>query len=312
MRRLSLLAFGAIALAGSPATAAGAMGVAGSPATAAGAPTLAGSLATAQPSIAPPPPAPAAPLISPPPPVPAFTTWTGFYAGGQIGYAWSNSNIGFSGFDPSLPLAFNANVSSSPQGIIGGGHVGYNYQIDQFVVGIEGSVDATSLSSTVTATFSDVFGGTVVSAERDSYIQGSIRARVGYAFDRALLYATGGVAFGDFSTGYNIAGNNNPVTTTLNGGNAFSGENGFSTTRTGWTAGGGIGYAVTDNWSVFAEYRYTSFGTFSNVGVASAAFAGVTGLSGAFLNATRSLNQNQVQVGFSYKFGTQAPIVAKY
>jgi len=161
--------------------------------------------------------------------------------------------------------------------------------------------------------FSGVFGGSSVSAKTSSDIQGSIRARLGLAFDRALLYATGGAAFGGFSTSYAFTGNNNGVAT-LNGGNSFSGQNGFSTTRTGWTIGGGIDYAVTDNWWVFAEYRYTHFGTISNPGVAAAAFSGVTGLSGAFLNATRSLNQNQVQVGFSYKFDSfaPAPVVAKY
>jgi len=248
-----------------------------------------------------------------PPPVPVFT-WTGLYVGGQAGYAWiSNGNLEFTGFDPFSAFGFSANVSSSPQGIIGGGHVGYNYQIDQIVVGIEGTVDGISLATTTPANFSGVFGGTALSASMSSSIQGSIRARLGIAFDRALLYATGGVAFGGFSTGYTFTGNNNAIAT-LNGGNTFTFTNGFSTTRTGWTLGGGIDYAVTDAWSVFGEYRYTHFGTISNPGIAAAVFSTVTELSGAFLNATRSLNQNQVQVGFSYKFGAYAPapLVAKY
>jgi opacity protein-like surface antigen len=77
--------------------------------------------------------------------------------------------------------------------------------------------------------------------------------------------------------------------------------------RTGWTVGGGIDYAVTNNWWIFAEYRYTNFGSISenNFGT----------LPGGFvLNGSRQIQQNQVQVGFSYKFDmfNPYPVVAKY
>ena len=91
-------------------------------------------------------------------------------------------------------------------------------------------------------------------------------------------------------------------------------SNSFSNTRVGWTVGGGIDYAITNNWSVFAEYRYTNFGTLGpracHCSICSSAR-----LAGAFLNANRTFNQNQVQVGFSYKFDmlrSSGPIVAKY
>jgi outer membrane immunogenic protein len=305
-RRILLTSLGAAALAGSPAMAAGAVGLAGSPATAEGP-----SAITAESPIAPPPGPAAGPPIAPAPPVPVFTTWTGIYVGGQIGYAWSSGNLDFAGVDPFSAAGISSSLSSSAQGIIGGAHVGYNFQINQLVVGLEGNVDGTSISNTVNASFPGVFGGTIVAAQTSSDIQGSIRARLGLALDRVLLYATGGVAFGGFSTSYSFTGNNNALAA-LNGGNSFSGQNAFSTTKTGWTAGGGIDYAVTDNWSIFAEYRYTQFGTVSNPGIAGTAFSTVTGLSGAFLNATRSLNQNQVQVGFSYKFAPPPTVVAKY
>src|SRR5271166_3049978 len=80
------------------------------------------------------------------PPVPIFT-WTGIYVGGQIGYAWgtSNTNIGdnFGDF-----ISFSTNNS----GVIGGAHVGYNLQLSQFVIGLEGDVDGSSLSKTVSNT----------------------------------------------------------------------------------------------------------------------------------------------------------------
>ncbi len=259
----------------------------------------------------------AADLAPPPPPVPVFS-WTGLYLGGQVGYAWSSGNLIYAGYDPFSVTAFGTNVNGAPQGIIGGAHVGYNYQFNQFVVGLEGTVDGTSLSNSVTTNFSNAFAGSTVAADTSSDVQGSIRARIGYAWERALLYATGGVAFGSFSTTYNLTGNISGIIGESSPGAAdgqpFYGMNKFSNTRTGWTVGGGIDYAVTDNWSVFAEYRYTNFGTVSAPGLAAAGFTTVGGLTGAYLNANRSLNQSQVQVGFTYKFGTYAPppVVAKY
>lgn len=81
----------------------------------------------------------------PPPPVPIFT-WTGAYIGGQIGYAWSSGTNKFSGVDPYSGVAFVSSVGQTPNGVIGGANIGYNYQINQWVIGVEGSVDGTSRS----------------------------------------------------------------------------------------------------------------------------------------------------------------------
>ncbi|PNE10488.1 MAG: autotransporter outer membrane beta-barrel domain-containing protein [Beijerinckiaceae bacterium] len=237
----------------------------------------------------------------PPPPVPVFT-WTGLYLGGQIGYAWGNDNFFYGAFDPLTGLAFTPSVFSSPSGVIGGAHVGFNYQIDKpsggFVLGVEGLVDGTSLSNTVAAGL-PAFGGSSVSASTNTDIQGSIRGRFGIAWDRLLAYATGGVAFGGFNTSFSTSGNN--------GGNPFNASDSFSNTRVGWTAGGGIDYAVANNWSVFAEYRYTDFGTVGNTQLATAVFRTVPGLTGGTLSVVRTLSQSQVQVGFSYKFDSSLP-----
>jgi outer membrane immunogenic protein len=250
----------------------------------------------------------AAEPVPAPPPVPAFT-WTGVNLGGQIGYAWGNDNFYYSGFDPLTGLAFTPSVFVSPSGVIGGAHVGVDYQIDKpgggFVIGLEGSVDGTSLHSNVAASFAALGGGSV-SASTSTDIQGSIRGRFGIAWGRLLAYGTGGVAFGGFNTSYATTGNTSGLPA-INGGAPFFASNSFSHTRVGWTAGGGIDYAVTNNWTVFAEYRYTSFGTVCDTGLAGTAFATVPGLTGGILNSTRTLNQNQVQVGFSYKFDINAP-----
>jgi outer membrane immunogenic protein len=247
----------------------------------------------------------AADLAPAPPPPPPFT-WTGVYLGGQIGGAWGNDNYYYNTFDPISGLVSNPDASIAPSGVIGGAHAGFNYQIDKpnggFVIGVEGSVDGLSLSKTVSTPYA-AFGGGSVSASTNTEIQGSIRGRFGIAWDRLLAYATGGVAFGGFNTNYSFVGNSSGA---LPGG-AFFGSNSFSNSRVGWTAGGGIKYAVTNNWSVFAEYRYTSFGTVGNTFLGSAVFSTVPGLASGALFSNHTLNQSQVQVGFSYKFDTPLP-----
>src|SRR4029453_3459086 len=80
----------------------------------------------------------------------------------------------------------------------------------------------------------------------------------------------------------------------------FFASNSFSTTRVGWTAGGGAQYAVTPNWGVFAEYRFSDLGTVRN-----GAFPNLP--AGVFFNGQRRLQENQVQGGFSYKFDLLPP-----
>ena len=103
-----------------------------------------------------------------------------------------------------IPLGvrfFNSTVGGTPSGVIGGAHVGYLYQINQWVLGIEGSVDGTSLSNTTEAVFPNVFGGggLAVKSSTNFDVQGSIRGKIGFAWDRLLIYGTGGVAFGGFN-----------------------------------------------------------------------------------------------------------------
>ena len=213
------------------------------------------------------------------------------------------------------------------QGVIGGAHIGYNLQLSQFVIGLEGDVDGTSLGKSYSGPLA--FGSNFVGAGSlattipgninvnvHHNIEGSIRGRIGYAWDRVLLYATGGVAFGGFNG--NVSGNfpGGNYLTTVDGVvfstpfSPFGGSASASQTRVGWTVGGGIEYAVTNNWSVRAEYRYTAFG--HSTVYANSFYAPILGASGAYLN--RNFNENRVQVGFSYKFDTAAPapVVAKY
>lgn len=211
------------------------------------------------------------PPVYVPPPIPVFT-WTGVYVGGQVGYEFGkDSNSVAAG-------------SVSTSGVIGGAHIGYNYQFPgtAFVVGLEGDVEGASAKATT--------GFGVGSDYYREGIQGSARGRIGYAVDRALFYATGGAAFGGLK--------NNYFNSTIPGA-----QDSLSRTRVGYTVGGGLEYAITNNWSVRAEYRYTNFGTYSDV---------LAATGGGVSNIKRDTD-NKVEAGFSYKFDMAVPpVVARY
>lgn len=238
----------------------------------------------------------------PPPPVPIFT-WTGVYIGVQIGGVWARDSATLlnPGSGPGvqnvngvlIPFAIpavNFPFTVNESGVIGGAHIGYDVQINQWVLGVEGSVDGTSMSkSQHISAIPRLFEADLTTR---SDIQGSIRGRLGIAFDRVLLYGTGGVAFAGIRDSYN---------TVAFGGGVF--DNARS--RTGWTAGGGFAYAFTNNWSIGAEYRYSDFGHFSDA--SNIAFFSLS-------RVDRHLTENQVEGRLSYKFDmfVPAPVVAKY
>ena len=172
------------------------------------------------------------------------------------------------------------------------------------MIGLEGDVDGTSQSKSASR-FVNEFGffpGTAnVNVKHD--IEGSIRGRIGYAgWDRFMIYATGGVAFGGFNGTAcgNFAGGTFVDGTTFSG---FGGCTSASTTRVGWTVGGGLEYAVTNNWSIRAEYRYSDFG--HGTIYANGFDNPILGAAGAFVN--RHFTENRVQVGASYKFELAPP-----
>ncbi len=247
----------------------------------------------------------AADLAQAPPPPPVFN-WTGVFLGGQIGYAWGDGN-GAAYYATPGGLFGSGALNSSAQGVIGGAHLGYNLQINNFVVGLEGTIDGTNLSKTTIIGIVDPSGGVDASGNAyggpltgsvQSNIQGSILGRAGLVWDRLLIYGVGGVTSANYTSYINISAEDSA------GSYYFHGTR--SSTRTGWTAGGGAEYAINDHWSVYGEYRHSEFGQLSSL--PSSPVAGL----GYYIN--RQLAQNQVQVGFSYRFNSvaPAPVVAKY
>ena len=117
------------------------------------------------------------------PPVSVFS-WTGFYAGLQTGYVWGEANNSFS--DTSL-----VGGGSDPEGWIGGGYGGYNWQSGNFVFGFETDIEAGDVNGSFSST------GGLISGSTDLNWQGSLRGRIGIAADRTLFYLTGGWAYGE-------------------------------------------------------------------------------------------------------------------
>ncbi|PBB34765.1 outer membrane protein [Mesorhizobium sp. WSM3868] len=159
-------------------------------------------------------------------------SWTGFYVGGQIGGGWNDSHWSGNFF-----LPFNTNGSGGNFG----GQIGYNYQIGQYVLGIEGDL----AGSTVKGDDQCGANATFTTCETKQDYLGSVRGRLGYAFDRFLVYGDGGIAF----TKYKFTAFQ-PFVQTFGGGS-----------RVGWTAGLGVEYAFTDHWTAGAEWNYYDFGT---------------------------------------------------
>jgi len=189
----------------------------------------------------------AADLPQAPPPAPIIAapifTWTGFYAGVNAGWGWRDSNrqsVILGGAVPGT-LFFPDNGDG---GFTGGGQIGYNYQIGSLVIGLETDIQWADTDQDETVAFLPAgVPGTFVPGEFRSNLSdwyGTVRARVGYSFDRFLPYVTGGFAYGN-------------VKNKISDG-VFAGSN--DNTQYGWTVGAGLEYAFTNNLTAKLEYLY--------------------------------------------------------
>jgi outer membrane immunogenic protein len=211
---------------------------------------------------------------------PVFT-WSGFYVGAQVGYAWSEIDTRVSFADLSSAGEFEAD------GLVGGVHAGFTYQLGSVVAGVEGDIEAAGLKGE--HRFADLFDAGIVDTldvETQINVQGSIRARLGFALERALIYATGGVAFANVENTY---------TATFNPAVPVAPDReSFESTEWGWTLGAGLEYAVTDNLTGRVEYRYTKFDTIRNA-------PSDDNPGPSFDN---DVEQHTLRAGVSYRFGS--------
>jgi outer membrane immunogenic protein len=209
-------------------------------------------------------PAFAADIISEEPPAPAplevaTYNWTGLYVGGQAGVAGGGSS-GAIGTDIGVPLGalgVSTFQDGTDIGFTGGVHVGYDYQINNLLVG--GVVDFNYIDSDRTV------GGTLpadlgtYSVDTDVNYFGTVRGKVGVAYDRVALYATGGLAYGDVDVDTKGAGN---VIDGLGaaGAGTFTADTDTDKDDIGYTVGAGVDFLATPNLSFGLEYLYTDLG----------------------------------------------------
>jgi len=185
--------------------------------------------------------------------------WSGFYLGAHVGYGWGRTTANNGLID----------IPANTHGPLIGGQIGFNYQINQIVLGVEADLALAAVMGRPAANPAIYY--------RTSAL-GSLRARAGFAVNRALIYATGGLALH----------------------NSLVGQGGTNDRawRMGWTIGAGVEYALTQNWTAKVEYSYANFGTRT---------------IGNGLCCTARTDIHTVKLGVNYLFSTgPSAVVARY
>jgi opacity protein-like surface antigen len=211
--------------------------------------------------------------------------WTGFYIGGHAAYSWAHSD------GQTTDLA-NGRVftpsSSNASAFHGGGQIGYDYMLpSRVVLGIVGTLSSGSHNSSTNVGFREIS-----TSDGKTDYTGSVRARLGYAFDTWLLYGAAGWGWSHGSstrtqvTG--VVGNAAPGTVETT-----------STSNSGWTAGGGLDYALAKNWDVFVEYRYSPRTTTLTFPIAQR-------------SSTVNSTNNAIEAGINWRFNLGALAGARY
>lgn len=218
---------------------------------------------------------------------PAPANWAGLYLGGNAGGASSRNRSSLVG--PGVNEAFNL----SPDGFIGGGQIGYNWQAANWVAGIEADIQG-SLQRDNDACISSCTALQSTSLDAKLPWLGTVRGRLGYSLGSTLLYGTAGYAYGGVKTRITTTGLGGASDTTLSG------------SRSGWTVGGGIERPFKffgifgPNWTSKSEYLYVDLGSASDTVVAGAGTIAVTS----------NVKEHIFRTGVNYHFNS--PVIAKY
>jgi outer membrane immunogenic protein len=220
--------------------------------------------------------------------------WTGFYVGGNIGYSWGRSSDTSTVTTAAGAVLFTGADKSNLNGVVGGGQVGYNWQVQNWVWGLEADIQGTGEKGSRAFLYAPsgllalVLPPVPVTLTQQIDWFGTVRGRAGVLVSpKVLLYVTGGLAYGEVKSGEVIG--------------VFPG---LSTTNTnvGWTVGAGIEGVIGGNWTAKLEYLYVDLGTVSG------SFTPVAG--GVTSSYSSRITDNVLRVGLNYKFG--GPVVAKY
>ena len=258
-----------------------------------------------------------APAYTPPPLMPVLS-WTGWYVGLNAGATWFNNNdidivsagvFNPVGFNPDImnqgAAGATANLSNGNKvGFIGGGQIGYNWQVTNWVFGVEADFQGIGQSSNgVTATTSVLANNglpiiTDINASKKIDWLGTVRGRLGFlATPTLLLYGTGGLAYGEVKSSVFIS-QSHAVSDTF-GSTAAN----FSETRAGWTAGAGAEWLFAPHWTAKIEYLYYDLGDISyNGGTLNAAFTDGFVRYGISPEVSTRFNGSIARAGVNYKF----------
>ena len=229
----------------------------------------------------------AADLTYEPAPVaaPVAFNWTGFYIGVHGGIAGGKFDGSFTSFDDGESDIYSTSTSDNGFGGFGGVQVGYNYQFSpNWVAGVEADIAASGLKAK--HEFTDYYDGEQYYSENsETKVDwfGTIRGRIGYAWDNLLVYGTGGAAYGEVKTSgsYGYYGDQD---------GSFS----ISDTKWGWTAGAGFEYGITKNITLKTEYLYVDLGSIDSSGYNGVAdYDGHSSVDTAF---------HTLKAGLNYKF----------
>ena len=256
----------------------------------------------------------------------AVYNWTGFYAGVNVGYSWGRDSIDidatqrtrvFRAFglpaetlisDITAPLG-GTSGRAEIDGFVGGGQIGYNWQTGAMVWGFETDIQGTGqkggLQFCVTA--GCPLGSQVVNVDHKLDWFGTFRARAGLLVDpRVLLYVTGGLAYGQVTTEASAGALGLPLV-------AVSTKE----TRVGWTIGGGTEGALSNNWTVKAEYLYMDLGAAPGATINNSTIlpgvpqGGFTTVLDTTVNVGGRVRDNIFRLGLNYRFAPEA-VVARY
>jgi outer membrane immunogenic protein len=255
------------------------------------------------------------PVYVPPPPM-----WTGFYIGLNVGGTWTQNNavnvvsapLAVPPVDQLAALATAPVPLGNTGGFIGGGQIGYNLQFaGNFVAGIEADIQGVTGSggagNVVTSGFIAAPVITSLSATRSVDYLGTVRGRIGWLFTPTLLaYGTGGLAYGDASASTLIFQGSPGIYTAI-------ANSGFTDTRVGWTAGGGLEWMFASNWSAKIEYLYYDLGSVTHSGIL-VPVVPPPPVGYVSSQSFARFNGHIVRAGLNYHFNlfAPAPVVASY
>lgn len=226
---------------------------------------------------APPPRAPATyvPVVAP------VYNWGGVYIGLNAGGSWFSQSD--STFTYSATGATSSGQSLNDSGFAGGGQLGVNFQSGQWVFGIEGDADYLSNKGSVSSA-ADFLGGAVTHTYTLDFLS-TVRGRLGFAWDRALIYGTGGLAMADYQI---------QRSQTTAGLDAPGASQTVSDFRLGWAAGAGVEYAFSDMITGRVEYLVAGLESVSNT---------YNFASGNVTQSSPTAYVNIVRGGLNFKFG---------